>query len=110
MALDRGLQSRRIWARIAGAAYLIVMLVDLTGLQLSRQLLGKLLLLTGSLLVVPLALGLYFTLKIFQPVTSAIALVCRLVETLIGTIAALVRFDPVRSAFADTHLGSAALG
>ena len=41
MTLDRGLQSRRAWARIAGAAYLIVMLVDLTGLQIPRQLLGR---------------------------------------------------------------------
>jgi hypothetical protein len=109
MTFDRGIQLRRMWARIAGAAYLLVMLVDLTGLQLSRQLLGKSLLLSGSLLVVPLALGLYFTLKIFQPVTSAIALVCRLVETFVGTIAALAGFEPVRSAFANTHLGSAAL-
>jgi Domain of unknown function (DUF4386) len=109
MTFDRGLQSRRAWARIAGAAYLIVMVVDLTGLQIPRQLLGKSLLLTGSLLVVPLALGLYFTLRIFQPVTSAIALVCRLVETFVGMIAALARFETVRSAFADTYVGNAAL-
>ena len=109
MTFDRSLQSRRAWARIAGAAYLIVMVVDLTGLQIPRQLLGKSLLLTGSLLVVPLALGLYFTLRIFQPVTSAIALVCRLVETFVGMIAALARFETVRSAFADTYVGNAAL-
>src|SRR3984957_4144950 len=109
MTFDRGLQSRRMWARVAGAAYLLVMLFDLAGLQLSRQLLGKCLLLTGGLLVVPLALGLYFTLKIFQPVTSAIALACRLAETLIGTIAALARFETIRSAFADTRIGNAAL-
>jgi hypothetical protein len=109
VSLDRGLQSRRIWSRIAGAAYLIVMIVDLIGLQLPHQTLGKSLMLAGSLFVVPLALGLYFTLKIFQPVASAIALVCRLVETFVGLIAALVRFDAVRSACMGTHFGNAVL-
>jgi Domain of unknown function (DUF4386) len=109
MSFDRGLQAQRRWARVAGASYLLVMLFDLTGLQSSRQLLGKSLMLTGGLLVVPLALGLYFALRIFQPVTSAIALVCRLVETFVGTIAALARFETLRSAFADTHIGKAAL-
>jgi hypothetical protein len=85
------------------------MIVDLIGLQLPHQTLGKSLMLAGSLFVVPLALGLYFTLKIFQPVASAIALVCRLVETFVGLIAALVRFDAVRSACMNTDFGNAVL-
>ncbi|MBB5058123.1 hypothetical protein HDF16_002829 [Granulicella aggregans] len=106
MTSNRDLQSRRLWARVSGLAYLLVLGVDLTGLQLSHQLLGKWLMLAGSVFVVPLALGLYFTLKMFKPVTSAIALACRLVEVLIGLIVAVVRFDTVRSAFAGAHFGS----
>jgi hypothetical protein len=109
MTLNRDCQSRRLWARVAGLAYLLVLGVDLAGLQLSHQLLGKSLMLAGSLLVVPLALGLYFTLKVFQPVTSAMALACRLAEVLIGLVAAAVRFETVRSAFAGTHLRSVIL-
>jgi hypothetical protein len=109
MTSNRDFQSRRLWARVAGLAYLLVLGVDLTGLQLSHQLLGKSLMLAGSLFVVPLALGLYFTLKVFQPLTSAIALVCRLVEVLIGLVASVVRFDTVRSAFAGAHFGSVIL-
>jgi Domain of unknown function (DUF4386) len=109
MTSNRDYQSRRLWARVAGFAYLLVLGVDLTGLQLSHQLLGKSLMLAGSLFVVPLALGLYFTLKIFQPVTSAIALACRLVEVLIGLVAAAVRFETVRSAFTGTKFGSSIL-
>jgi hypothetical protein len=109
MTFDRDFQSRRIWARIAGLAYLLVILVDLIGLHLSGQLLGKSLMLAGSLLVVPLALGLYFTLRVFQPTTSAVALVCRLVEALVGVIAAVARFATARSAFAGTHIGRALL-
>jgi hypothetical protein len=109
MTTDRGLHSRSTWARVAGAAYLLVMLADLTGLQLSTHLPGKLLMLTGSLLVVPLAFGLYRTLEMFQPVTSAIALICRLTEASIGTIAALTKFKPIESIFADTPFGRATL-
>ena len=109
MTTNRHFQSRRLWARVAGLAYLLVLVLDLTGLQLSHQLLGKSLMLAGSLFVVPLALGLYFTLKVFQPLASAIALVCRLVEVHAGPLAAVVKFDTVRSAFAGTHLGSVIL-
>jgi Domain of unknown function (DUF4386) len=109
MTANRDFQSRRLWARVAGLSYLLVLVFDLTGLQLPHQLLGKSLMLAGSLFVVPLALGLYFTLKVFQPVTSAIALACRLVEVLIGLVAAVVRFNTFRSAFAGTHLGSVIL-
>jgi hypothetical protein len=109
MASNRDYQSRRLWARVAGLAYLLVLGVDLTGLRLSHQLLGKSLMLAGSLFVVPLALGLYFTLKVFQPVTSAMALACRLVEVLIGLVAAAVRFETVRSTFAGSHFGSVIL-
>lgn len=89
--------------------YLLVLLVDLMGMQSSRPLLGKSLMLTGSLLTVPLALGLYYTLKVFQPITSGLALACRLVEALVGAIATLAGFEAVRTAAAGTNLGRATL-
>jgi hypothetical protein len=109
MSFDREFESRRAWARLAGLMYLLVLVVDLTGMQIPRPLLGKSLMLTGSLLTVPLALGLYFTLKVFQPITSGIALACRLMEALVGTIATLASFESVRTAFGGTHSGRAAL-
>jgi hypothetical protein len=109
MTLNRDVRSRRIWATVAGLTYLLVLLVDLIGLQLSSQPLGKSLMLAGSLLVVPLALGLYFTLKVFQPIVTAIALAFRIVEAIVGLIVAVARFETVHSTLAGTQLGQAIL-
>jgi len=110
MAFDREYRSRRAWARVAGLMYLLVLIVDMTGMQSSRPLLGRSLMLTGSLLTVPLALGLYFTLRIFQPALSRIALACRLIEALLGIVATVAGFAAVRTALLGTQLGKATLG
>jgi len=64
--------------------YLLVLMVDLTGMQMPHSAIGRTLTLLGSLLTIPLALGLYFTLKVFQPVASGVALACRFMEAIVG--------------------------
>lgn len=86
MLSDRVQESRRRWARLAGLMYLLVLVVDLTGMQFPRAPLGRSLILTGSLLTVPLALGLYCTLRMFQPNTARLALACRLIEAATGIL------------------------
>ena len=90
------IESRRIWARVAGLMYLLVLLVDLTGMQMPHSPIGRSLTLMGSLLTIPLALGLYFTTRVFQPLTSGLALACRLTEAGIGVIATVAGFGAVR--------------
>jgi len=65
--------------------------------------------LTGSLLTVPLALGLYFTLKIFQPIMAAFALACRLLEAVVGIAATIAGCAAVRTALAASYPGKVAL-
>ena len=100
MALER-----QTWARVAGLMFLLVLVVDLTGLAVSQPVLSRTLMLSGSILTVPLALGLYFTLKVFRPITSAFALTCRLIEALVGILATLVGFDRVATAFSSAAFG-----
>lgn len=57
--------------------YWVVLIVDLTGIQLHSPA-GRSLLLAGSLFTIPLAFGLYYAVKPEQSVVAASALVCRL--------------------------------
>lgn len=98
-------ESRRLWARVAGLMYLLVLLADLTGMQMRHSLLGRSLTLTGSLLTVPLSLGLYFTTRVFQPVTAALAFGCRLTEAAIGIIATIAGFEAARTLLGQSTLG-----
>lgn len=94
---------------MAGLMYLLVLLVDLTGMQMPHSLLGRSLTLSGSLLTIPLALGLYFITKVFRPAISSIALTCRLAEAAIGVIATTVGFNGVRASLAGSTVGRATL-
>ena len=109
MLSDRVQDSRRMWARLAGLMYLLVLVVDLTGMQFPRAPLGRSLILTGSLLTVPLALGLYCTLRMFQPNTARLALACRLIEAATGILGTMAGFRIVWTSLAASHLGTAIL-
>jgi hypothetical protein len=98
-----------MWARLAGLMYLLVLVVDLTGMQFPRAPLGRSLILTGSVLTVPLALGLYFTLRIFQPNTARVALACRLIEAATGILGTMAGFRVVWAGLAASHPGTAIL-
>jgi hypothetical protein len=56
MATNHTLRSQRAWPRVAGLMYWAVLVVDLTGMQLHSPANSRSLMLTGSLLTVPLAL------------------------------------------------------
>ena len=71
MAMKHDLRSQRTWARIAGLMYWLVLVVDLGGTQLHSGTASRSLLLAGSVLTIPLALGLYYALR---PVQSVLAL------------------------------------
>jgi hypothetical protein len=71
--------SQRAWGRIAGVLYWIVLLVDLTGLQLHTSV-GRWLTFSGSLLTVPLALGLYYAVRPTGELLARGALGFRLLE------------------------------
>ena len=109
MLSDRVQDSRRRWARLAGLMYLLVLVVDLTGMLFPRAPLGRSLILTGSLLTVPLALGLYCTLRMFQPNTARLALTCRLIEAATGILGTMAGFRIVWTSLAASHLGTAIL-
>ncbi len=109
MNADREVRLQRAWARVAGLMYLLVLAVDLTGMQSHNAVLGRSLMLTGSLLTVPLALGLYFTLRPVHGVVSAFALGCRLLEALLGIISTIVGFSMMRTDLLQSSLGRAIL-
>jgi hypothetical protein len=103
------IESRRKWSRVAGLMYLLVLFADLLGMQMPHSSVGRSLTLIGSLLTVPLAVGLYFTLKVFQPITSAVAMACRLIEAAVGIIATVAGFEAVRASLGASIMGRATL-
>ena len=101
-------RSQRAWARIAGLMYWLVLLVDLTGLQLHSSL-GRWLTFLGSLLTVPLAFGLYYALR---PVGQALAtggLWFRLLEAVLGLLSTAAGFAVLESALAGSSFGRVVL-
>lgn len=89
--------------------YLLVLAVDLAGTQMPHSIIGRSLTLMGSLFTIPLALGLYFTTKVFQPITSSLALACRLTEAGVGIIATVAGFGAVRMFLDGSFVGRSAL-
>ncbi len=104
------LQAQRAWARLAGLMYWLVLLVDLTGMQLTRGNVGRSLLLAGSLLTVPLALGLFFALRPVGPTVATCALALRLLEAALGSLSVLAGFASLHLQWAGSHSGSTLLG
>lgn len=100
---------RRGSARVAGLLYWVVLVVDLTGMQLRSPAIGRSLMLAGSLLTAPLALGLFFA---FGPVyrrSATVALACRLAEASLGTLSTLAGFAGMHTYLAASTTGAALL-
>jgi hypothetical protein len=102
------IRSQRAWARIAGLMYWMVLLVDLTGLQL-HALVGRWLMLSGSLLTVPLAFGLYYAVRPAGEVLARGALGFRLLEAGLGLVSTAAGFGALRSEFVGSSFGTAVL-
>ena len=102
-------RSRRAWARVAGLMYLLVLAADLTGMQLPSPVLGRSLMLAGSLCTVPLALGLYFALRAVLAGVARVALSCRLVEAALGITATVAGYGTIHGLLAATQAGRAVL-
>jgi hypothetical protein len=81
--------SQRAWARVAGLMYWMVLLVDLTGMQLHPAA-GTWLMFAGSVLTVPLAFGLYYAVRPAHEVLAASALGFRLLEAALGVLATVI--------------------
>ena len=103
---QRDLQQR--WARVAGLMCWIVLLVDMTGMQLHSPL-GRSLSLAGSLCTVPLALGLYYGLQPVRSGLAASALGFRLLEAGLGATSTLAGYAGLRAGLQGTALGAAFL-
>lgn len=84
----------RSWARVAGLMYWVVLIVDLTGMQIHSPA-GRSLSLAGSLFTIPLAFGL-----------AASALVCRLFEATLGTISVVAGYASVQAQLSGTNFGN----
>lgn len=109
MTTNHTVRSQRAWARIAGLMYWAVLVVDLTGMQLRSPAGSRSLMLAGSLLTVPLALGLYFAVSPVQNALAASALGFRLTEAVLGLISTMAGFAGVKAAFSHSALGTALL-
>lgn len=104
MPPDNDAQSQRIWARVAGLMYWVVLIVDLTGMQIHSAA-GRSLSLAGSLFTIPLALGLFHAVRPQQPLLAAVALFCRLLEATLGTISGIAGYAGIQAQLSGTNLG-----
>src|SRR5664279_546517 len=109
LAPKHRVRSQRAWARIAGLAYWVVLIVDLTGMQLHAAAASRSLMLAGSLFTVPLALGLYYAVSPVQNVLAATALVFRLMEAALGLVSTMTGFAGVKAELAHSTFGTALL-
>lgn len=84
------------------------MIVDLTGLQLHAPA-GRWLMFSGSLLTVPLALGLYYAVRPAGEVLAMSAVGLRLLEATLGLISTAIGFGFIEAALAASTFGTAVL-
>lgn len=105
---SRSVRSQRAWARVAGLMYWMVLVVDLTGMQLHSAA-GTWLMFAGSVLTVPLALGLYYAVRPAHEVLAATALAFRLLEAALGVFSIVIGFAAIRAELAGSGFGKAAL-
>ncbi len=103
---DHSVQPQRAWARVAGLIFWLVLVVDLTGMQLHSATVGRSLMLSGSLLTVPLAFGLFYALRPVQTTLAVCALGFRLLEASLGIVSTTVGFGSVRARLAGSSLGT----
>jgi len=109
MNLQDAHRTQRTWARVAGLMYLVVLVVDLTGMNLHAPDLARSLFLSGSLFTVLLALGLYYAVRPVHALLALAALACRLVEAALGVIATVTGFPSLQPHLADSGMGAAML-
>lgn len=109
MSTDDGICWQRRWARVAGLMYWVVLVADLTGMQIHSRTVGRSLMLAGSVLTVPLALGLFGALGPVNVRLAATALGCRVLEAALGTLSTLGGFAAVHAWLAGSALGAASL-
>jgi hypothetical protein len=86
--------------------YWLVLIVDLSGMQLHSATLSRPLMLAGSLLTIPLALGLYYALRPVQSLLALSGLGFRLVEAVLGILSTLAGFAGVRAGLASMSVGT----
>ena len=96
---------QRIWARVAALMYWVVLIVDLTGMQIHSPV-GRSLSLAGSLFTIPLAFGLYYAVRPQQPLVAASALLCRLVEATPGMTSVVAGYSSIQAQLSRTSLGN----
>ena len=109
MTTEYAIRAQRAWARVAGLMYWLVLLVDLTGMQLHSPTVGRALMLAGSVLTVPLALGLFFALRPVNRFLSGTALACRLLEAALGAVSTLAGFAAMHTRLAESTAGATML-
>ena len=114
---DGNARSQRAYARLAGLMYLLVLAFDITGLIVGYFVAGDgdfaaqahrivslealyrfslTLALAGALATVPLAVGLYVTVKPLDPNLAAMGLAFRALEAAIGAVAIVGSFSALR--------------
>ena len=108
-ASRRAWASQRAWARVAGLMYWVVLVVDLTGMNLHASNLHSSLMLSGSLFTLLLALGLYYAVKPVNAPLALAALACRLIEAALGVVSCVAGFPSIHPRLADSSLGTAML-
>lgn len=104
MPPDNDVRSQRIWARVAGLMYWVVLILDLSGMQIHSPV-GRSLLLAGSLFTIPLALGLYYAVRPKQTLVAASALLCSLLEATLGTISVVAGYAGIQAQLSGTSVG-----
>lgn len=102
-------RSQRAWARVAGLMYWLVLVLDLSGMQLHATAAGRPLMLAGSVFTIPLALGLYRALRPVQTVLASSALGFRLAEATLGILSTLKGFAGVHAALSGFSFGETLL-
>ncbi len=103
---ERLARSQRLWARIAGLMFWVVLVADLAGMQIHSATAGRSLMLAGSLFTVPLALGLYYAVRPAQPTLAASAFGFRIVEAVLGVVSTVAGFAAVHARLTDSRLGA----
>jgi len=105
MVTKQDVRSQRAWARVAGLMYWLVLVLDLSGMQLHSAVARKSLMLAGSIFTIPLALGLYHALRPVQRVLASSALGFRLAEAALGILSTLTGFAGVQAGISRLSLG-----
>lgn len=100
----RELRYRRAWARIAGLMFWLVFIFDFAGMSLHGSDAAHWLSLTGGLLTIPLAFGLYAAVAPVHRTVARTAFGCRLFEIGLTLISVTAAFPAIRSGWPGSPL------